>query len=477
MAALKRGMQLYGAGDPLGGERIAGELLARDPEDVQALGLRAMCLVQLARLPEALEAADAGVGLAPREPMLLALRARTLRLLGRSEEALEAYRTALVVQPGMETAAAGAAELLLSLKRVDEAAEVLNPLLSRGFRNHQVGLAGARLARLRGQSERGIRLLTPFAEHSGLPPAVRVEVLFGLADLYQELGRDAEAVETVRVASRLRGSRFSAAAHRRAVDRFIAAFTPAIFERLVRAKDNAGLRPIFVVGLPRSGTTLVERILAAHPSVTACGELDGMQRLTMEAQSGRPLSWVLQDPQALTRPVIEAGPTRYASGVPLDAGDGWMTDKMPANVMYLPLIRLVFPEAPIIRCLRDPRDTAVSCFFQHFGAANDWAYDDAQLVSYFKDVERVYKHCRNALAIDVLEVQYEDLVRDPDPLSRQIVTHTGLNWDDACLRPHEVEADARTRSVDQVNRPMYTSSVGRWKRYESLLGGMLSQFD
>ena len=412
-AALKHGLQQYGAGNPAAGEQAARSILLRNSRDVQALGLLAMCLVQLARLDEALQAADQALALAPREPMLLTLRARAQRLMGRTEEALADYRRALAIQPGMETAASGAAELLLSVKRLDEAETLLAPLLAGPIRNHQVALAAARLHRLRGDTGAGVALLEGGLRSPGLPPAARVDLMFALADLLDVQGDTARAIAMVQQANQMRGSRFDPAGHRAAVERFLHAFTRAGFDAMPRAEQTGDLTPIFIVGLPRSGTTLVERILAAHSQVTAAGELDGMQRLVMDAQAGQPLPWVMQDASAWTTAQVSAARSRWPRCVLVPIETPFVTDKMPANVMYLPLIRLAYPEAPIIRCLRDPRDTAVSCYFQHFGAANDWAYHPEHLVAYFADVERVYGHCRDVLGIDLLEVSYEQLVQDP----------------------------------------------------------------
>jgi hypothetical protein len=146
-----------------------------------------------------------------------------------------------------------------------------------------------------------------------------------------------------------------------------------------------------------------------------------------------------------------------------------ITDKMLLNFLHLGLIALLFPQARVIHCRRDPLDTCVSCFFQNFRGLT-FTLDLADLGNYYRDYERLMDHWRRALPLPMFKVVYEDLVASPEDVSRRLIDFCGLPWDERCLRSHESSRPVRTVSKLQVRQPIYSSSVGRWRRYESHLG-------
>ena len=478
-ATLEEAIRAYNAGDAARAIQGATALLQRNRNDVKALGLLSMAQMHRAQFQEALVAAERALKIQPGDAMLHTLRARSLRMLGRTDEAIEAFDAALAADPQIMTAAAGKAILLLALNRIDEAEAAIAPFRDQLADAHQIALAAARVDRARGRYEQGIEGLRSVLDSAMLPTGARVDVLFLLASLLDRAKRHDEAFEVVQEANQARVASFDATSHRAAVERSIKALTPDRYAALPAAETEGTGRalPIFILGLPRSGTTLVEQILGAHPDVLDGGEQDTVRRLVVGLQqpAGVGVPGLLQHPQLLTSAGVQQLRARYLASMPRPK-DGtrvrFVTDKMPANVTNLPLIRRMFPDAPIIHCVRDIRDTALSCYFQQFGSAMSWLYRPEWIVAYFEDVTRLADHARETLGVDCLTVDYQRMVTEPERGARRLIEHAGLPWDDACLRPHEVKRDARTSSVDQVTKPIYTSSVERWRAYESHLSAM-----
>ena len=216
------------------------------------------------------------------------------------------------------------------------------------------------------------------------------------------------------------------------MDRMRAVFDADWFAARPPAAD-ADATPVFVVGMPRSGTTLVEQCLAAHPAAHGAGELSAVLRLASEAA------------------------TR-------------VTDKLPGNYLHLGFIATILPGATIVHCRRDPLDNAVSLYFTDFMVGHEYSNDLRAIGRQIRGMRALMAHWEAVLGERLLTLDYEALVADPEPLTRALVAHVGLEWDDACLRPHEVARTVRTASAWQVRQPVYRRSAGRAQRYERFLG-------
>jgi len=229
---------------------------------------------------------------------------------------------------------------------------------------------------------------------------------------------------------------------------------------------STSTRPIFIVGVPRSGTTLAEQILGAHPRVHAGGEMSVIPRLLTElAGAGSTKTGVRSmpfDQQGVDRMALELD-QRYRA---IDPRAERVTDKLPDNVMHLGLIAMLLPAARVVVCTRDPLDTCLSCFFQHFRAGIDFAYDLTHLGRYARAIGRLTRHWQRVLPSPIFELSYERVVGDQEGVTRELVEFLGLEWDERCLRFYEAERMALTASVEQVRQPLNSASVGRWKNYE-----------
>lgn len=259
-------------------------------------------------------------------------------------------------------------------------------------------------------------------------------------------------------------------------DRIISTFTSAHFQT-ARPLGNPTAQPIFIVGLPRSGTTLTEQILGSHPAVLTTGELPAMSRIVRNMWPPYP------------EPVATAGATTL---------DGWadeyfrelhavaaghsdltadsalrITDKFPLNFIHLGLIATLFPNARIVHCQRDPLDIGISCYAERFGLEDDFTTDLRHFGEYFLEHERIMKHWRAVLPMQILELRYEDLVADAAACSRTLIAHCGLEWDNSCLAFQHHERPIQTPSRWQARQAIYRTSVGRWRSYEKQLAPLI----
>jgi hypothetical protein len=256
-------------------------------------------------------------------------------------------------------------------------------------------------------------------------------------------------------------SGFDGAAFTAAIDGLIAAFP--VGAPHPEAASDCDL-PVLIVGMPRSGTTLVEQILASHPQVGAGGECNFWLRRSGWIGQGRIRSF---DPAA-AQAMIDDYVALLGAVAP---GARRVTDKMPYNFLLLGLVRRLFPRARIVHCRRNPRDTALSIYFSRLGATQPFAARRADIVLYYRQYRRLMAHWRCVLAPErFMEIDYESLVADSQSVSRALIAFCGLEWDPACLDFHRTDRPITTASAWQARQPLYRSSVERWRHYEPWLG-------
>ena len=309
--------------------------------------------------------------------------------------------------------------------------------------------------------------------------ADQVVLHFALGYVLDTQGKYDEAFEQFRQGNELkrqihqqRGLAFDIKVHRELVSDLIAAFPPALFQKLA-AFGHPSETPVFIIGVPRSGTTLVNQILAAHPQVAAPGELIDIANIMSD------LPRLLKQPRTLDlmgrldQKIVQSLAERYLQRLQqLGGAVPRVTDKMPENYFYLGLIAVLFPKARVIHCRRNPLDTCVSCYTQHFQDVR-FSTSLENLGLYYREYERLMAHWRNVLPIRMMEVQYEDLIARQEAVSRELIAHCGLEWNDRCLAFYEQPGVVHSASRTQTRQPVYTRSVERWKRYEAHLGPLI----
>ncbi len=300
---------------------------------------------------------------------------------------------------------------------------------------------------------------------------------FSLGKVYDDLGDYDRAFSHFQEGCRIkRGTlQYDSERHRQLYRNIAAFFSAETMARLGGTGDPSEL-PLFVLGMPRSGTTLVETILASHPQVFAAGELHDILRIANQPKPGVQSEGFPLSMQGLTADDLAQMGSRYVTGLRRHSAEaGRITDKMPANFMALGLIHLMLPHAKVIHVQRNPADICLSAFTRHFNSNSQLhSYDLREMGQFYVDYARLMEHWRQVLPEGAfLDLRYEELVAKPEEKTRALLEYCGLTWDDACLTPHKTLRTVKTASVTQVREPVYTTSVERWRRYGKHLAPLL----
>ena len=438
---------------------------------------RANVLWELGRHDEALANYAQALKLRPDYPEALSNRGNALREIGRVDEALACLDRAIQLAPRYADAWENRAVTLAEMGRVDEAVAAIEKtieLAPRRVRPYQVLSELKRMT----ADDAAFKTLTELAKTAdSLNEQDRVSLGFALGKAHADIGdHEASFRWYADGAARRRAQlQYDEAPALAALDDIRKAFPRALVRRK-SGKGDASTTPVFVLGMPRSGTTLIEQVLAGHPKVFAAGETSALAT-TLDAHvaaSGQ-ATMSLGDFAALPSTELARLGAEYLARIGAMAPDAErIINKTPINFSATGLIHLMMPNARIIHARRDSADTCLSCFHHLFVHDLPYTYDLGELGRYYVAYEALMAHWRKALPEGVmLEVQYEDVVADLEGQTRRMLEHIGLDWDPACLDFHLAGRQVRTASTLQVRRPLYSTSVGRWKAYETQLAPLL----
>lgn len=477
------------------------EIARLNPNSADAHCDLGVTYLRLGRLHEAAISFRRAVQLRPGWVRALRLLAEALEPQGLEAEALFAYRKlARAVDDPVERLHYSAKALVVE-GELDEAEKELRRALVRAPRNAETNVLLGQLLSNRGMFDEAARHLalavdalpsvfhrltaikrtteadrplvdrmSGLAEKPGLDAPTRISLHFGLGKAFDDLGDYANAMRQYEEGNRLKSlsGRLDRTALMARYDSIIAAFTAATLASADQSQakpPNLGDDlPVFIVGMPRSGTTLVEQILSSHPSVAAGGELTFWNQRSSPWRSSAPqspseaaaLREAADDYRALLR---SFGPEATR-----------VTDKRPMNFELLGLLRLAMPHVRIIHCRRSPIDTCLSIFFTNLVGRHDYAWDRGDLAFFYRQYERLMDHWRTTLSYGFTEVDYETLIANREAETRRLVAFCGLAWNDACLAPERNSRVLKTASRWQARQPVYNTSVERWRRYEPWLG-------
>jgi tetratricopeptide (TPR) repeat protein len=399
---------------------------------------------------------------------------------GRLAEARDHFETAIRLQPDHGAAYLNMGGLQEELGDLAGAEEAFRMALRV---QPSFALPHARLATLlRGQlPDQDLAAIEERLTDDKLGGGPRGRLLFALAHALDGRGDYARAAQCLREANALtievneKRRDYALVEHERFVDGLLRGFDRDLLERLAGA-GSPSQRPVFVFGLPRSGTTLIEQVLASHPQIHGAGEL----RLARQSFEAIPSLLGRTDLARDCFPSLDRQAVgRLADGhlERLSAIDGGrhsrIVDKMPDNYMYIGLLSILFPKAVFVHSRRDLRDVAVSCWMTDFRSIR-WANDQTHIASRFQQHQRMMNHWNEVLTCPIHEVNYEETVNDLESVARRLVAACGLPWEPACLEFHRTERPVRTASVMQVRQPVYQRSVARWKHYEPALGELFA---
>ncbi len=436
----------------------------------------ANALIALERWREAAEASEQGLKRGANSTQLYFNYASALFELGRLEESLANFDKVLMIDPDHPRALHRKANLLITVHgRLAEACALLERAIA--VEPQQPGHYAilAELKRFSAGDPLIASMENLLQSGAAFGEDETANLHFALAKAYRDCEQHAASFRHLTQANALMRGQFEYDENEIVgnLDRIREIFKPELM------RDKAGHgdpteRPIFIIGMPRSGTTLIEQILASHPRVYGAGERKELPETLLDVMHADAKDYPDIVPAMTPAQLTEIGATylsRMAAATP--ASDRF-TDKLTGNFRYVGLIRLALPNARIIHARRDPIDTCWSIFAIRFVEQVQFAYDLGELGRYYLGYERLMQHWREVLPPDaMLEVQYEDVVADLETQARRIVAYCGLEWDDACLSFHETKRPVQTASVTQVRQPIYKTSVERWRPYEKELAPLL----
>jgi tetratricopeptide (TPR) repeat protein len=422
---------------PVEALKIVDQLLERQPRNPQHLIHRAQCLLALKRLPEALAAYDAAAALAPGDARILFNRAAVRRYLGQLAQAESDYDRVIALKPDDYEAYLNRADLRVQSAGRNHVSE-LEALLACGLKDAQG----------------------------------EVFVRYALAKEYEDLKHYSQSFAHLKQGAGLRRKqlRYDVSADVATADWIMEAFAEIQAPPSQAHSPGAGVdAPIFIVGLPRSGSTLVDRILGSHSEVHSAGELHAFAMALVDAvrrqsgQSNLPRRELVAQSARVDFAALGSSYMQLAaSGVP---GATRFTDKMPLNYLYLGLIRRALPKAKIIHVSRKPMAAGYAMYKMLFQDGYPFSYDLSELGQYYVAYHRLMNHWRKVLPGAIYDLAYEDLVADQAGETRKLLQHCGLEWQDACANFHLNAAAATTASASQVRQPIYTESVSQWRHY------------
>jgi tetratricopeptide (TPR) repeat protein len=403
--------------------------------------------------------------------------AETMQEAGRLDEAIALFREALSIRPKDAELLYGLGVAMMEKGKLDEATDLARQALAIA---PNMATAWLLLTQVKRQTERDKELSGMEAEHAKAPQGslARMQLSFGLGKVNDDLKDYGRAFDYFAEgnAIRRRGIDYDPVRTRGEFEAMKAVFDKAFFDRH-KPSDISDDTPIFVVGMPRSGTTLVEQIIASHPQVFGAGELGILKtavgkQFPMSMPGGFPAGIADMPDGAFAeagQAYLDMLHTRYP-------GLRHVTDKMPGNFLLIGFLHMMLPKAKIIHCARDAAATCLSIFKVHFrGDSHRYGYDLGELADFHNLYTDIMAHWHKVLPGAVHDVRYEDFVADQEGQTRALMAYLGLPWDDKVLSFHETDRPVRTASAAQVRQPMYQGSVDLWKRYGDRLKPLLDK--
>ena len=473
---LARARQLFAEGSLAKADEVAGMILERNPDEHKALQMLARVAYTDGRMADAVDYLHRALALAPDTAKYHAQLSEVLHSLQRQEEsATELYKAIdLGLDDELTYSQLGAALANIGDFEKSQAAflrAVDNPATL-------------------GSAYYGISMISGFERQPGLVEKMRqaldrTDLPDGeLGNLHFALGRTCDNAKDYDQAfehfkegnlKRRQGMPFTLETERINTKRIIETFTPALFKKFAGCGNPSEL-PVFIIGMPRSGTTLVEQIIASHPQVHGAGELNDLWRTIEQVTSFLPPGTQLPENIDQVKPEAwEFIGTQYVNTITQRSWDALrISDKLPFNYTLAGIIQLMLPNARIIHCRRNPLDTCVSCFMTSFGSDRGFTRDLHELGGTYRTYQDLMAHWHKVMPGRILDVVYEELVENTEEQARTLIAHLGLAWDDACLEFYKNKRRVSTSSLVQVRQPVYKTSVGRWRRYEKHLAPLIS---
>lgn len=438
-------------------------------------------LSRLDRMDEAITHYERALALKPAWDYAHNNLANALLANDQTAEAWSHYRRALELNPDYATALNNVGNLYKELGQLDQALAHYSRAIEIQPDYAEAHLNRAETKRFR-RGEPDLDSLETLAQRTDLAPDKLTYIYFALAKAMDDIGEYQRAFGYWQQGNRLkrRQINYDEKSTLEYFHRVASVFDRSLLERFQDAGDSSSA-PIFVVGMPRSGSTLVEQILAGHPEIHAAGELTVLENMEWSgafAAADPPQPYPESIPR-LEKTSFQRLAAAYLARLPVPAaGKRRIVDKLPGNFLRIGLLRLLLPNAKIIHVARIPLDTCLSCYSKLFAFGLPYTYDLEELGRYYRAYMRLMDHWRSVLAPEtMLDIRYEDVVSGLETQARRLIAYCGLAWDDRCIRFHESTRRVKTASAVQIRQPLFRSSIQRWRRYESGLGPLIATLE
>jgi tetratricopeptide (TPR) repeat protein len=432
-----------------------------------------IALAALGRIDEAIRYYQRAVELKPEYADAHNNLGNTLAALGRSDDAMTHYAQALAINPDHAEAHNNLGNIFREQGRFSDAAAHYTRVIAIQPDRAEAHFHRAEIKTFH-QGDEDLTALEKLAHRETLPPRKGPFIHFALAKALEDSGDYPGAFRHLRTGNLLKRAQinYDETAVADNFRRIEAMFDQSLFERFPAAGDPSST-PVFVLGMPRSGSSLIEQILASHPQIHGAGELTDLET-AMRNILGAPYPQCVADLDATAlRDIGRDYLARLSARAP---GKARIVDKLPGNFFYIGLIRLILPNARIIHTLREPNDTCVSCYSKLFASGHFFSYDLSELGRFYRRYSELMNHWRRVLPPQsILDVAYEDVVDDLEGQARRLVDFCGLPWDDACLNFYKTSRPVKTASAVQVRKPLFRSSLQRWRRFEAGIGPLLRE--
>jgi tetratricopeptide (TPR) repeat protein len=396
--------------------------------------------------------------------------------LGDLDAAEGCFREVLEESPGSPNAISGLARICDYRREFDTAIELLGPYALREVNHVGLAVTYADMARSTGKTDQAMRWLEKIVADSKIPEVEKARAYFTLGKLEDRAGDFDAAFLHYKRANQIRRTSYDINATSQYFEHIKRSFSRSNIEKLGAATSRDS-RPVFIVGMPRSGTSLVEQILAGSPDVYAAGETEDIDLLILRAAQKR--CGGEEGPSSvanISKEEIEALSTRYVQTLDARCGARLHLDKMPHNFTQLGWINLIAPGARIIHCARNPVDTCLSCYFQDFAGFHPYSNDLTDLAQYYCLYINLMTHWADVLRLPIKHVCYEQLIAQPEAVSKGLFAFCGVEWQSVYLNIQQRNRVVSTLSYDQVRRPIYSASVNRWNNYVRHLEPLLNEF-
>ncbi len=443
--------RLLEAGEYEGAIALLEELRQQQPRNVQVLRMLGHAMMMLDIREQSIRHLSFASKLEPHNIELLVDLASAYRRVDELRKAHQSADAALKINPLYARAVMIKARLLQSHGSSQQAYELVKAAVAERKDPELLSVYGQLCRELKRQGE-AIGLIRDALEDSGLNRSVRQDLLFVQGHLLDSVGEYDEAFDCFS-----KGNSMSPSYPQLEFQRWLDNWNKTDFDT-IPVSDVDGSRCVFIVGMPRSGTTLTEQIIASHPKADGIGEGDMIDKYAR-----------LKSLESIDKDYMNQAGNAYlemiAREVP-DTSSIRVCDKMPENYYFAGFISKALPGSKIIHCTRNPIDTCLSIYFQRFGPRLVYASDLDNCANQYLSYLQVVDHVKTVLGVDILDVNYENTTSEPEPSIRRMLEHVGLSFDEACLNFHTSKKSVHTASVSQVRQPMYKTSADRWRNYE-----------